>query len=136
MVQLLSRTAGKFCWLDLAARDAGKAAQFYEKVFGWSANAQAANGGAFVRLSLAGEDVGSLYQLRAAQLERGTPSHWTPYIGADDLDETVERAVASGGAVIIQPFAVSGVARIALIEDSVGALVGLWSSLKEERHGE
>ncbi len=32
--------------------------------------------------------------------------------------------------VIVRPFVVSGVARIALIVDSVGAHVGLWESIE------
>ena len=42
--------AGRFCWLDLAAADAARAAEFYTELFGWSARSQAANGGTFVRL--------------------------------------------------------------------------------------
>jgi uncharacterized protein len=131
MFQLLSSVPGKFCWLDLAASDASRAARFYEAMFGWSAHAHAANGGSFQRLVRRGEDIGSLYQLGATQIERGAGSHWTPYVGVDDLDDTVERTVAAGGAVIVPPFAVTGVARIALIEDAVGAHLGLWAPLEE-----
>jgi predicted enzyme related to lactoylglutathione lyase len=41
--------------------------------------------------------------------------------------------------VIADPFVVSGVARIALIQDSVGALIGLWEpielNMKVNGHG-
>jgi predicted enzyme related to lactoylglutathione lyase len=44
-----------------------------------------------------------------------------------------------GGIVIVDPFVVSGVARIALILDSVGAVVGLWEpiqlNMKANGHG-
>lgn len=121
--------AGGFCWLDLAATDAARARAFYAEVFGWSSGVQPANGGRFVRLQANGRDVGSLYQLREAQLAQGTPSHWTPYVGVDDVERVAERAGASGGAVLVRPFEVDGVARIALIRDAVGALVGLWQDL-------
>lgn len=117
---------GAFCWLDLAARDAVLAKQFYAQAFGWTFRDQHALGGHFTRASIGRHDVGSLYQLKQAQLAHGVPSHWTPYIRVDHVETTVQRAVAGGGRLIVAPFDVPGVARIALIEDAVGALVGLW----------
>jgi predicted enzyme related to lactoylglutathione lyase len=46
------------------------------------------------------------------------------------VNDTVRRATALGGTVIAQPFVVSGIARIALILDSVGALIGLWEPIE------
>jgi predicted enzyme related to lactoylglutathione lyase len=44
-----------------------------------------------------------------------------------------------GGTVIVDPFLVSGIARIALVLDSVGALIGLWEpielNMKANGHG-
>ena len=45
------------------------------------------------------------------------------------LENAVQRAIAFGGVIVADPFIVSGVAQIALIEDSVGALVGLWQPI-------
>jgi len=121
--------AGGFCWVDLAARDATVARRFYAEVFGWSAHDQAANGGIFTRLRAGGADVGSLYQLGAAQREAGAPSHWTPYVAVDAIDAAARRVEAAGGRVVVAPFEVDGVARIALVQDAVGALLGLWQAL-------
>lgn len=118
--------SGGFCWVDLAATDVEAARRFYAEVFGWSAHDQAANGGTFTRLRAGDADVGSLYQMRAAQLEAGAPSHWTPYAAVDDLDAAVRRVVAAGGRCVVAPFEVDGMARIALVLDNVGALLGLW----------
>ena len=123
-------TVGRFCWVDLAASDAGKAKAFYGALFGWTSHDHEANGGIFTFLRSAGADVGSLYQLNQSHLDRGVPSHWTPYVRVSDIEETVARAVSLGGETIIPPFVVSGVARVALILDSVGALVGLWQPLE------
>jgi predicted enzyme related to lactoylglutathione lyase len=129
MIDLGDAGPGRFCWLDLAASDADRAKTFYGNLFGWSSREQPANGGSFTRLRLCGRDVGSLYPLRQAQLDQGVPSHWTPYIRVDDVDDVVRRAAGLGGRVIVQPFAVSNIARIALILDSVGAPVGLWEPI-------
>lgn len=118
--------AGAFCWVDLAATDAAVARSFYRGVFGWSAHEQAANGGRFTRWQLAGRDIGSMYPLSALQREHRVPSHWTAYVRVDDIEAVVQRVVACGGRVLVPPFLVTGVARIALVLDAVGAQLGLW----------
>ena len=86
-------------------------------MFGWTACEQPANGRSFTRLQLADRDVGSLYQMARAQLDRGAPSHWTPYVQVADVENAARRAEACGGAQIVRPFLVSGIARIALVSD-------------------
>jgi predicted enzyme related to lactoylglutathione lyase len=122
---------GAFCWLDLAASDAARAKRFYAQLFGWGFVEQDANGGSFTRCRVGGQDVGSLYQLKRAQLERGVPSHWTPYICVERIDVAARRVVTLGGRLVVAPFDVQGQARIALIEDAVGALVGLWEPVRQ-----
>lgn len=120
--------AGSFCWLDLAARDAAVAKQFYAQAFGWTFLDVHANGGVLTRCRVHGQDVGSLYQLRQAQVEHGMPSHWTPYIRVESADHTARSIAALGGRLVVAPFDVDGITRIALIEDAVGALIGLWQA--------
>lgn len=118
-----------FCWLDLAASDVAVAMDFYAQAFGWSFATEHANGGRFVRCRIGTRDVGSLYPIKQAQRERGVPSHWTPYIRVDDADALAQRAARLGGRVLVAPFDVERIARIALIEDAVGAVLGLWQPL-------
>jgi predicted enzyme related to lactoylglutathione lyase len=125
---------GTFCWLDLAASNAAVAKQFYAQAFGWTFVDQHANGGLFTRCCIGGQDFGSLYQLRLAQLDRGVPSHWTAYICVQDVDSTVSKIGTLSGRLVVAPFDVDGTARIALIEDAVGALVGLWQPLPPRQH--
>ena len=139
MIDVGNAGAGRFCWVDLAATDAARAQDFYGQLFGWASCEQPANGGSFARMRLSDQDVGSIYQLKRAHRDQGVPSHWTPYIQVDDVDNVARRVVSRGGEVIVRPFVVSGIARIALILDSVGAQVGLWepieASTKENPHG-
>jgi predicted enzyme related to lactoylglutathione lyase len=139
LVQMDKTATGRFCWVDLAATDADSAKEFYAHLLGWKSVVQPANGGSFTRLRLSGSDVGSMYQLQRAHLDQGMLSHWTPYIQVDNADDAARRATALGGNVIVRPFDVSGVARIALILDSVGAQVGLWqpiaTNLETKAHG-
>lgn len=46
------------------------------------------------------------------------------------MDDAGRRVTSFGGKVIVRPFVVSGIARIALILDSVGAHVGLWEPIE------
>ena len=117
---------GSFCWLDLAACDDERAKAFYAQAFGWRYAMQHANGGVFTRCRVGGGDVGSLYRLTQAQRQQGVPSHWTPYLRVVDVDALTPRVASLGGRVLVAPFDVQGIARIALIEDAVGAVVGLW----------
>jgi uncharacterized protein len=119
---------GHFCWLDLAARDAGRAASFYSALFGWTAVEQRIGPGTLTRLSRMGQDVGSLYQLSRQQLGHGAPSHWTPYVAVRDLEEAIASAAALGGRVIVTAFEMPGMARVGLVMDPVGAMIGLWEN--------
>jgi predicted enzyme related to lactoylglutathione lyase len=121
-------TPGAFCWLDLAASDAELARAFYAQAFGWTFSEESALGGRYTRCHAGGRPVGTIYALNRAQLEHGVPSHWTPYIGVGSVRASAQRVVAAGGRLLVPPLEVPGVARIALAQDAVGALFGLWQA--------
>lgn len=131
MASLDPARVGAFCRLDLAATDAGRAKLFYARTFGWTFREEQANGGVFTTCLAGGHDVASLYQLKKAAMARGVPSHWTAYLRVASVDATAHRIVPLGGRLVVAPFDVRGFARIALIEDPVGALVGLWGPLRD-----
>ncbi|MGY4828176.1 VOC family protein [Sphaerotilaceae bacterium SBD11-9] len=126
---------GEFCWLDLAASDSALARRFYAQAFGWTFHDRPANGGRFTLCRAGVRDVASLYPLRQAQRELGVPSHWTPYLRVDSADASARQVADAGGRVVVAPFDVQGTARIALVEDAVGALLGLWQALPGARSG-
>jgi predicted enzyme related to lactoylglutathione lyase len=125
--------AGDFCWLDLAATDAAAARRFYRDLFGWTARERPANGGHFTRLQHAGRDIGSLYQLSSRLVESGAHSHWLPYVRVGNIEDAARRTAQHGGQVLVRPFDVDGIARIALVRDAVGAQLGLWQPIERTR---
>lgn len=127
-----SQRPGSFIWHDLAAADTAAAVDFYRAVFGWTALTEYANGGRFIRLRSDGHDVGSMYALSRQERELGVPSHWTPYVCVESVEATTRSVEAAGGVTLVRPFEVEGVARIALIADTLGAVMGLWESLPHE----
>lgn len=118
-----------FCWNDLATSDPEAALSFYGQAFGWHFDVQRANGGQFIRCRRGDADAGSLYRLSPSEAARGVTPHWTPYLRVDDLDAIVARTESLGARVLVVPFEVEGMARIALIEDPQGARLGLWQAL-------
>lgn len=116
----------RFCWVDLATHDAPAALSFYRGLFGWQSAGCKAGGGAFHTLSAGEAEIGSLYQLNRDHIANGVPSHWTPYVSIADADGTVSVAEALGGQTLVAPFDVEGIARIALIQDPTGAVIGLF----------
>lgn len=125
-----NREPAVFCWLDLAASNARQAEAFYAGMFGWQIQRKQANGGEYAHFIRDGESFASLYQLEPRQIAAGVPSHWTPYVAVSDIGEMGSRAKSLGGQVIVRPFDVGGVARVSLIVDSAGALIGLWENRK------
>lgn len=132
MSELDGLLPGTFCWLDLAATDERRAQRFYAEAFGWTFADQRANGGRFTRCFAGDRALGSMYPLRRSAIERGVPSHWTPYVRAASVEASACRVTRCGGRVVVAPFEVEGVARIALVEDAVGALFGLWEPLRPQ----
>lgn len=131
MAYSFDQAAGRFCWVDLAATDARLAQYFYGELFGWTSRQDTANGGVFTRLALGGREVGSVYQLQRAHLERGVPSHWTPYVRVDDIDAVTSQTTALGGEVMVEPVVITDMARVSIIVDPVGAHLGLWQPLHQ-----
>lgn len=117
---------GRFCWLDLAAGDAAVARSFYGALFGWCAEDQFVGDGHFTRFVLDETGVASLYQLNRHHLADGVPSHWTPYLAVIDAEETASQAAALGAKILVKPFDVGKIARVCLMQDPCGALIGLW----------
>ena len=136
MQDIMDSPSHQFCWLDLAAADMGRASDFYQKLFGWTAHAETVGSGTFSRFQLNNLPIGSMYQLNRRQLEHGTPSHWTPYVAVQSADESASRAANLGATVVIEPFDIPGIARITLLQDPVGALFGLWQQPEHQRDPE
>ena len=57
----------------------------------------------------------------------GMPPAWLTYLGADDVDATVEKAKSLGAAaVIMEPTDIPTVGRLAVIVDAAGAAIGIY----------
>ena len=118
---------GTFCWVDVAVTDAEAAKEFYGSLFGWEPADQNIEGGiTYTMLRREGGDVGGLYALSEEMKSRGVPPHWMSYIAVDDVDDVARRATELGGAVMMEPFDIPDIGRMAVISDPTGAVFSLW----------
>ncbi|MEV5595090.1 VOC family protein [Streptomyces sp. NPDC052496] len=110
----LVREPGTPSWSGLGTPDTGSSAAFYAQVFGWTHVPPAA--GDVTRVTAAGDTVefGGLTSGRAA-----APG-WTLHFGVEDADTAAATAASLGGTVVSAPADVTGVGRVAVLEDPSG----------------
>jgi hypothetical protein len=127
----IKHTPGSFCWIELGTTDAAAAKQFYTGLFGWGFADQAMGPNeVYTLLQIAGKDVAGLYQLNEQQRSQGIRPHWLSYVSVSSADESAEKAQSLGGKVIMAPFDVFDLGRMALVEDPTGATFALWQPRK------
>ena len=116
---------GTFCWADLGTPDAAAAKRFYIAMFGWTTEERPMGPDAsYTMLTLEGRSVAALYQQETAAV--GVQPQWLSYISVESVNQSAERAKALGGAVLMEPFDVLDVGRVAMVQDPTGAVVALW----------
>lgn len=115
---------GVFLWDELMSTDAEASKLFYTEVFGWTTSEMDMGEMIYTLFERApGNQVAGLYQKGE---DMPGPSMWVPYLATDDVDATTAKAGGLGASVVVPPMDVPTVGRMALLVDSVGALVGLY----------
>jgi predicted enzyme related to lactoylglutathione lyase len=123
---------GTFNWADLATSDASGAKAFYSSLFDWTAEDIPVGSGIFTMLYGSGKEVASLYQLSHQQRAQGIPSHWMAYVAVANADDTTILARQLGGQVLVAPFDVLDLGRMALLLDPTGMPLALWQAGRHE----
>jgi predicted enzyme related to lactoylglutathione lyase len=116
--------AGEPCWIGLGTADAAKAAEFYGALLGWDCPEGPPEHGGFRTCLLAGTPVGGMGTTRG-----DAPQGWRTYFNVRDIEETVAKAVAAGGSVILPATDVADAGRLAVLSDDQGAPFGLWQPI-------
>ena len=127
MPEVTSHNPGTFCWVDLASADAEASRSFYSQLLGWtSIDNPMGEGMVYSMMQKNGKNVCGLYQMDAGMLEQGIPPHWTSYIAVAEVDAGAEKVTAAGGTILMPPMDVFDSGRMSMVQDSTGAMVGLW----------
>jgi len=122
---------GRVAWVDLTVREAAKVRDFYGEVVGWK-NEEVEMGGYsdFSMLPPGSKDAVAGI-CHAQGVNREIPPVWMIYILVENLDHSVERCLALGGRVRIQPKQMGGSGRYAVIEDPAGAVAALFEPKRD-----
>ena len=124
----MSKLHGKFVWYDLMTTNAQAAAEFYEKVIGWTA-ADSGMTPPYTLLNMGASMVGGIMGMPP---EAGhTPPTWTGHIGVDDVDAYAEKVTAAGGCVLRPPTNIPNVGRFSVVADPHGAAFILFKPNQE-----
>lgn len=114
---------GRFVWFDLMTTDVAAAQKFYRAVVGWTVTPYDAFEEPY-DMWIAGEQpIGGAMELPDEAVAAGAPPHWLGYAQVSDVDATVSRATALGGAVLMEPADIPTVGRFAVIQDPFGAVI-------------
>jgi predicted enzyme related to lactoylglutathione lyase len=118
--------AGVPCWVAAVYPDPEKAVGFYTELFGWEARETMPpdSPGKYFICTLRDRDVAAISSERGG----GTPSvpAWGTYIWVESADDTVAKVTEAGGSVVMEPFDLLDAARMAVVADPAGAVLGVW----------
>jgi predicted enzyme related to lactoylglutathione lyase len=118
--------AGAPVWHQLTTRDYRAAIDFYRVVFGWRTE-QVSDIDEFRYTTAWFGDQQLLGVMDGAKiLSEGTPSQWTTFFGADDVDKTMQ-VITDNGGVVLQPAADTPYGRLAAAADPAGVMFNLSS---------
>jgi predicted enzyme related to lactoylglutathione lyase len=117
--------AGAPIWYELMTPDPGVVASFYRATLGWEIPAEGhdmPNGSQYREIGRAeGGSAGGVLTLTPGMASGGAKPAWFTYFDVDDVDRSVEAAVASGASVCMPPMTMDGIGRMAMISDPHGA---------------
>jgi uncharacterized protein len=120
----LAGEPGTVCWNELITSDPSAAA-FYEKVAGMTTTTEAVGetGSDYTLFHAGGQMVGGTTPPQMP----GIPNHWHVYFAVDDADASAAKIAELGGTILVPPFDVPTVGRIAVAQDPQG---GAFSIIK------
>jgi predicted enzyme related to lactoylglutathione lyase len=118
---------GRFVWYDLMTTDPAAAPDFYRNVIGWTTT-EWDGPMPYTMFQRDGDvQIGGIMQLPDEAQAQGAPPHWLVYIGANDVDATVDQAKQAGAETRVEPTDVPNVGRFAVLADPQGANFGTFA---------
>ena len=136
MATTTTHAPGTFCWPELATSDYAGAKKFYTGLFGWAIQEQDMGGGEMYGIfTINGADVCAIYKMRPPEAAHGTPPHWNSYVAVANADQSAAKAKELGATVVMEPFDVMDLGRMAVIQDPTGAMFCIWQAMKKAGAG-
>ena len=117
----MTKSQGNFIWYELMSPDPDASKTFYDAVVGWNIDASPAGEIDYRMIVIpGGGNAGGVLRLDAAMQEHGARPMWLGYVGVDDVDAMVAAVNSAGGEVLMPPWTIEGVGRIAMVRDAQG----------------
>lgn len=125
-----------FSWAELCTPDAAGARSFYSAVFGWNmvdiAMAMPTGTVDYTVFVSGAVEAAGLMPAEGA-FGPAAPPYWLAYVEAADTDKLAAHAVELGGAVVVEPFDVPRIGRIALLAGRSGETFALMQLPGDDR---
>jgi uncharacterized protein len=113
---------GTFSRVELFTTDPDDAKRFYGELFGWQTE------GGSATATQDGRTVAAITEQPDRQRSAGVPPHWLSSVTVASTDDSAARAAELGGSVHAGPFDLGDAARMAVVADPTGAMLGLWQA--------
>jgi predicted enzyme related to lactoylglutathione lyase len=118
---------GIFSWADLSTTDPDGAKAFYSGLFGWECeDTPVDGGGTYTMCRVDGKNVAAIASQREEERAQNVPPHWNNYITTSDVDARAAKVSELNGNLMMPPFDVMDVGRMAVAADPTGAVFMLW----------
>jgi len=119
------KTHGAFSWSELLTPNPAAAAEFYGSLFGWTIEAMDMPTGKYHVAKIGDTAIAGM--MSCPDPGSQMPPTWGCYVTVDDVDATIARCTALGGAVLMPAMDVPTVGRMACIRDPQGAAISIIS---------
>jgi uncharacterized protein len=118
------KTHGAFSWSELLTTDPAAATAFYGKLFGWATETMdMGSTGPYHVVRVGDTSIGGITGMppQAGPM----PPNWGCYVTVEAVDKTAELCVELGGKVLMGPFDIPTVGRMAVLQDPQGAVINV-----------
>lgn len=116
----MANRKGTPIWYELMSNEPEASKAFYDDVFGWNVQPAPAEGQDYRMIQSDEGFVGGVLKLTPEMCAGGAKPTWLTYFGVDDVDATAALAQESGGSVLLPPFDIPDIGRVAMISDPQG----------------
>lgn len=116
----MTNAYGTPIWYELVSPDPGASRTFYDKVLGWEIDAESSAGMDYRMIATGNGNVGGVMRLTDEMATGGATPKWLFYIGVEDVDATAAEITAAGGSVLMPPWSIPGIGRLAVVADPQG----------------
>ncbi len=123
---------GEPIWYELLTKDLARATSFYSGLVGWNVVDAAMPGMEYHLAMLGPAAIGGMLPLTDEMCEAGAMPCWLPYFGVDDVDASVDKAVAGGAVVQMPAFDVPEVGRMAMLSHTQVGMFYVMRGVSEE----